>query len=106
MTSTDVMPYIPQTLLFCVYWLAAIIVLAEALNKLQRTDLLRRGLKPMQRLSVGLNVLGWMLFAVASAGAIVSPVMSGHAVRLQDAALMTGLAVFILHRRLKEFAHV
>ena len=102
MTSTDVIPYIPQTLLFCVYWLAAIIVLAEALNKLQRTDPLRRGLRPMERLSAVLNVLGWMLFAVASAGAIVSPVLISHAVRLQDAALMLGLAVFVIHRRLKE----
>ena len=94
---------LPQTLLFAIYWCAALVVLSEALNKLQRTDLLRRGLKPMQRLSVVLNVLGWMLFAVAAAGAIVSPVIVGYTVRLQDAALMLGLAVFIVHRRIKEF---
>lgn len=102
MTPPDVMPYIPQTLLFAVYWCAALIVLSEALNKLQRTDPLRRGITPMKRFSAVLNALGWMLFAVSSAGALVSPVMRGYTVRLQDAALMLGLAVFIIHRRLKE----
>lgn len=95
---------IPQAALFAVYWCAAFVVLAEALNKLHRIDPLRKGLSRMQRARAVLNVLGWMLFAVASAGVIVSPVIGVYTTKLQDAALMLGLAVFIVHRRLKEIS--
>ena len=78
---------------------------SEALNKLHRIDPLQKGLTRMQRVRAILNVLGWMLFAVAAAGALVSPVISVYTVKLQDAALMLGLAVFIVHRRLKEISH-
>lgn len=94
--------FIPQSLLFAMYWCAAFIVLAESLNKLQRIDPLRRGLTRVQRGGAVLNALGWMLFAVSSGGALVSPMTGLYSARLQDAALMLGSAVFIVHRRFKE----
>lgn len=93
---------IPPAVLFSIYWFSAFIVLSEALNKLHRIDPLRKGLSPTQRAREGLNVLGWMLFSVSSAGVLVSPVIGVYTAKLQDAALMLGLAVFIVHRRLKE----
>lgn len=95
---------IPQPLLFGLYWCAALIVLSEALNKLHRIDPLKKGLTRMERARAMLNMLGWMLFSVAAGGALVSPVMGVYTVKLQDAALMLGLAVFIAHRRLKEIS--
>ncbi len=39
-----------MTILAALHWLACVIVLAEALNKLERTAPARRGLRPMDRL--------------------------------------------------------
>lgn len=101
-----VIPYLPQTLVAWVYWFAAFVVLAESLNKLQRTDVLRHGMTLWMRLREAMNALGWACFAIGSGGAWVSPLLQSHRVRLQDAAVMLGLSLFVVHRRLKEFGTV
>ena len=102
MMPEDLKSFLPLTLMAGVYWLAAFVVLAESLNKLQRTDVLRRGMTRWTRLRELLNVLGWGLFATGAAGALVAPLLYIRTVHLQEVLVMVGLALFILHRRLKE----
>ena len=85
-----------------VYWCAALVVLAEALNKLQRTDILRRGMTRWARFREILNALGWACFAIGAGGAWVSPLLYSRTVHVQDVVVMAGLALFVVHRRLKE----
>ena len=53
-----------------IHWLAGVIVLAEALNKLERTAPFAKGLTPHQRLVAGLKALAWALLALGGAGAV------------------------------------
>lgn len=96
-----------------VYWLAALVVLAEALNKLERTNPCARGLSHRARLADGLKALAWALLAIGSAGALVGPLVAAMGVRgdwvlrlcqpaAHDVAVMVGFAVLIVRTRVKE----
>ncbi len=84
------------------HWLAGLLVLAEALNKLERTAPLRRGLTPRQRVTDMLKALAWGLLAVGGAGAVVTPLMQLEPPTLQDACVALGFAVLIIRTRVKE----
>jgi hypothetical protein len=92
---------------------AALIVLAEALNKIERADLFdgRRGLKPRlaatawllcpwawkrPRVVIVLKVLGWACMSVGAAGSLISPPTAAHL------AVLAGFALLIVRSRLKE----
>lgn len=86
------------------HWLAALVVLCEALNKLERTDPLQRGINWHARLVVCLKTLAWLMLAVGAAGALVTPLIHLEAPTLQDAAVIVGFALLIVRSRLKESA--
>src|SRR5205085_1660586 len=104
------------TLVAAAHWLAGLIVLAEGLNKLERTDPLAPGLALRARAVVFLKVFAWMLLVMGAGGAIVRPlvvVAIGHdmqagavlltdRVSLVDLCFTCGFAVLIVRSRFKE----
>lgn len=89
-----------------VHWLAGLIVLAEALNKLERTDVLpaltTTGLTLRERLATVLKASAWGLLALGAAGAVITPVLSLEAQTLQDTCVLAGFAILIVRTRVKE----
>lgn len=100
------------------HWVSGAIVLAEALNKLERTAPCRRGLTPRERATEWLKALAWLCFAFGGAGALLAPLMpslpierSGsiwpllmptQAPTLQDTCIAVGFAILIIRTRVKE----
>lgn len=102
-------------LLTTLHVVAGLIVLAEALNKMERCDPLKRGLAPRQRVVDGLKALAWLLLALGAAGALAAPVLLSlgittlptHWLRLEQPTLdqvlvLLGFAVLIVRTRVKE----
>lgn len=99
-----------------VHMLAALVVLAEALNKLERCDLLGAGLAPLERTAETLKALAWLLLALGAGGALAGPVLLAmgasvdwlpRVMRLEDPTLdqvatMTGFAFLVVRTRVKE----
>lgn len=50
------------------HWLAGVVVLAEALNKLERTAPCAHGLTPHERLVDWLKAIAWALLAIGGPG--------------------------------------
>lgn len=90
------------TLLHLVHWLAGVVVLAEALNKLERTAPCRRGLGARERATEWLKAIAWALLALGGAGAFVTPFLPLEAPTLQDMCVVLGFAVLIVRTRIKE----
>ena len=103
------------TALEILHWLAGFIVLAEALNKLERTSPMAPGLSAHDRLVDGLKALAWMLLAIGAGGAVAMPIldqlgMYSQATQavlhqppsLAETAVLTGFAVLIVRTRVKE----
>lgn len=95
--------------LAALHWLACVIVLAEALNKLERTAPCRRGLRPMDRLVEWLKAIAWALLAMGGAGGVIAPLLPPEhlparlgAPGLQDMCIALGFAVLIVRTRFKE----
>lgn len=91
------------------HWLACLIVLAEALNKLERTAPCRRGLLPMDRLVEALKAIAWALLALGAGGGVIAPLLPPEhlparlgAPGLQDMCIALGFAVLIIRTRFKE----
>lgn len=105
-----------MTTLQILHWLASLIVLAEALNKLERTAPCARGMTPHQRLVDGLKALAWSLLALGAGGGVIAPALLHLGVRpdayselmrlerptLAETAVMLGFAVLIIRTRVKE----
>jgi len=85
-----------------VHWVSGFIVLAEALNKLERTAPLAPGLTPRVRLTAVLKALAWALLAIGGAGALITPLLQLEVPTLQDACVLLGFAVLIVRTRVKE----
>ncbi|MDO8778114.1 MAG: hypothetical protein Q7K57_57230 [Burkholderiaceae bacterium] len=97
------------------HWLAGLIVIAEALNKLERTCPLAPGLIGCERLVQSVKALGWALLALGAGGAVATPVLLDMGVRsipstllrlehptLAEVAVLAGFAILIIRTRLKE----
>lgn len=98
------------------HWVAGFIVLAEGLNKLERTAPFARGLSARLRLVVLLKAFAWVLLVLGAGGAVVRPlVVVGFAsalhagpvlltdrVSLVDLFVLGGFAILIVRSRLKE----
>lgn len=96
--------------------LAGLIVLAEALNKLERVQPFRPGLRARDRLVDGLKALAWLLLALGAGGALAAPLLlalgiPGHATSLlmrlerpmlDQTLVLVGFAVLIVRTRVKE----
>ncbi len=92
---------------------AAIVVLIEAMNKLERCKL-RAGDGLRQQALVVLKAVAWACLAIGAAGAFAAPLLRGIGVgwrdygwlvsraNLGDVATMIGVAVIVLRSRLKE----
>lgn len=96
--------------------LAGLVVLAEALNKLERCAPFARGLSWHDRLVDGLKALAWFMLAMGAAGALAAPALramgmpadaGGEFARLErptlaETLVLAGFAVLIVRTRLKE----
>lgn len=99
-----------------IHFLAGFVVLAEALNKLERTNPLARGMPRHARLVDGLKALAWALLALGAGGAVASPMLLALGVHsnalnflmrlerptLAETAVLLGFAVLIVRTRVKE----
>lgn len=103
------------TTLQILHWLAGFVVLAESLNKLERTAPFEPGLCPHDRLVSGLKALAWALLALGGGGAVATPFLAiadMHSAESQvvlhqipsfaETAVLLGFAVLIIRTRVKE----
>lgn len=92
-----------STTLMVLHCLAGFIVLAEALNKLERSTPCRPGvLGWRKRTTEWLKAIAWMLLAVGGAGALITPLLPLERPTLHDMCVMLGFAVLIIRTRLKD----
>lgn len=98
------------------HWFFGFIVVAEGLNKLERSAPLARGLSARQRFVALLKVLAWVLLVLGAGGAVIRPlVVTGIGVNVQawpvlltdrvslvDLCVLGGFAVLIIRSRFKE----
>lgn len=88
-----------------VYWVAGLVVLAESLNKLERTDVrAARGQSVRARVVVAAKALAWLLLAIGAAGAVATPLLPLERPGLQHVCTLLGFAVLIVRTRLKDEA--
>ena len=85
-----------------IHWLAGVVVLAEALNTLQRTAPHALGLIPRQRLVETLKAIAWLLLAGGAGGAVARPLISLPVPGVDQVCLLLGFAVLIVRTRVKE----
>lgn len=88
--------------LLIVHWVSGLVVLAEALNKLERTAPCRPGLAARERATEWLKAIAWALLAIGGAGAVVTPFLPLERPTLQDVCVVLGFAVLIVRTRVKE----
>lgn len=88
-----------MTWLQIIHFTAGLLLLAEALNKLERTSPLRPGLKPRERATEWLKALAWSLLALGGSGAVIAPAQTPT---LPDVCVIVGFAVLIVRTRVKE----
>lgn len=84
------------------HWVAGLIVLAEALNKLERTAPFAPGLSLRKRVVDLLKAAAWGLLATGAAGALATPFLHLPAPALQDACVIGGFALLIVRTRINE----
>jgi hypothetical protein len=99
----EVFSFLPVWLLELLHFASGLIVLIEALNKLERCCPLAKGLRAKARIAMCLKALAWLLLAMGAAGALVTPLLHLQPPTLQDVAVILGLAVLIVRSRLREF---
>jgi hypothetical protein len=104
-----------NTALQIIHWAAGFIVLAEALNKLERTAPFAPGLCARKRIVDSLKAMAWTLLALGSGGAVASPFLGAlgvHATESQlvvhqvpsfaETCVLLGFATLIVRTRVKE----
>lgn len=108
-----------HTTLQVVHLVSGVVVLFEALNKLERTAPFAPNITPHQRVVDGLKSLAWMLLAMGAAGALaapfIQPVDLSHGVPVRmlgyvlqpvpsfaDVCVLSGFAVLVIRTRVKE----
>jgi hypothetical protein len=103
------------TWLQIIHWVSGLIVLAEALNKLERTSPCAKGLSPHDRLVDGLKAIAWAMLALGGGGAIATPLLISAGIssdmsillrldtpNLTETCVMAGFATLIVRTRIKE----
>jgi hypothetical protein len=91
-----------RTVLMVLHWIAGLITVAEALNKLERTAPCRRGLPRRERATEWLKAAAWSLLAIGGAWAVITPLMHLPAPDVQDVCFSVGFAILIVRTRVKE----
>lgn len=98
------------------HWLAGFVVLAEALNKVERTHPCASSLSLRERVSEILKALAWLLLALGAGGALIGPALLALGWRpdhyaallrlerptLAETCVLLGFAVLIVRTRVKE----
>lgn len=99
-----------------IHWVSGFVVLAEALNKLERTAPFAPGMTRHDRVVDGLKALAWILLAIGAGGAVATPALAAIGLDarpwdqficspqppLSETALLVGFAVLIVRTRVKE----
>lgn len=81
----------------------ALVVLAEAINKLYRTRPCLPGITPHQRLLEWLKALAWLLLAVGAGGAVIGLIFAQpEPPHLRELCTTAGFVVLIVRTRFKE----
>ena len=89
-------------MLTLMHWLAAAVILVEAINKAERTDPFRGGLPPRNRAAEWLKAAAWVLLALGACGALVGPLIGSPSPSLGEVCITAGFAVLIIKTRVKE----
>lgn len=90
------------TALYSVHILAGLIVLAEALNKLERSNPFDPDLHGRALVVCWLKMLGWALLAAGSAGAVGGPMLDVCPPSLSGVCVQVGFALLVVRSRLGE----
>jgi len=101
-TYLVIFSFVPPWLLEILHLLSGLVLLAEALNKLERTDPFARGQGWRMGLATWMKVVAWCLLAAGGAGALATPVFRLPPPTLQDVAVIFGFALLVVRSRLKE----
>lgn len=105
-----------ESILQCVHWMAAMVVLAEGLNKLERTAPFRPGIDMHTRIVDSLKAMAWCLLTIGAGGGAIAPALAwlgidqiaaGTLMRVErptlaETSVMLGFAVLIVRTRIKE----
>lgn len=91
-------------ILLAIQTVSGLLVLAEALNKLERTDPLEPSLHLVDRAVVCLKVLGWCMLALGACGIMVSPLLGHPDPTVKELLLLVGFALLVLRSRLRELS--
>ncbi len=89
-------------MLALVHWFCALVILAEALNKAERTAPLRAELSRRQRATEWLKAMAWLLLALGAAGGLVAPLLGMPPPTVREVCIGAGFAVLIVRTRVKE----
>lgn len=84
--------------------LAGLIVLAEGVNKLERTDVAAHGLNSRQRATVMLKAAGWFCLVLGAGGSAFCALLPLEYVRLGYALTVIGFALLVVRSRVRETA--
>lgn len=101
--------------MYAVYWLSALIIAAEGLNKLERTAPFAKGLTGYERSMGAIKSMAWLLLTFGALLIVSSPWMPAtmlhagfikivfhKAVSTSEAACVVGFALHVLRARLME----
>ena len=92
-------------MLAVLHWGAGLVVLAEALNKLERTQWVWRGCTWWARTALVLKVVAWIALSIGAAGAVAGPAVAAPRPQLDDVLVLLGFATLCIRTRVKdEFA--
>lgn len=92
-----------NAVLLALYWMAGFIVLAEALNKLERTAPCRPGTLGWRvRITEWLKGFAWLLLGLGGVVALITPFLPVERPTLPDVCVLLGFAVLIVRTRVKE----
>lgn len=80
----------------------ALVVLAEAINKLYRTRPCLPGITPHERLLEWLKAAAWLLLAVGAGGAVIGLIFQQFEPPLRELCTTAGFVVLIVRTRFKE----
>lgn len=91
-------------ILLAIQTFSGLLVLAEALNKLERTDPLEPGLHLVDRAVVCLKAVGWSMLAIGACGVMVAPLLGHPGPTIKELLLLVGFALLVLRSRLRELS--
>lgn len=96
-----------MTVLQTLHFAAALVVLAEALNKLERAHPLRAGLSLHMRVVDWLKTIGWAALAMGAGSVVFAALLASSEIMtwlrpLTDNAVLIGFALLIIRTRVRE----